>query len=1048
VTYLFGDFELDPSTSKLWRGAAEVAVQPKVFHAIRYVVENHDRVVKKEELLEAIWPRQHVNDQVVPWTICRARKVLGQDGDANCPIETIRGRGYRFTAVVRQTGQNEPPAPALASIGSVPPARRCLPNDPFIGRVDAMERLVVALHEASAGRGGLVLLTGEAGIGKTRCLNEFATVASGLNMGVWTGRCLEGGRGAAFWPWVQVVRDALAEVALGPSLAAEGQALLDELIPRADVDHHTDVGASGAVVARFWLVEKLSRFLLKCAEASPRVVFLDDVHWADEASLNLLSFLCAELSKSKGDLLVVASARDAVSPRSEAWAKRLGRLGPCERIALSRLEAVEVAAYVSEVTGLSLPADIQSAVYAKCGGNPLFLQEAARQLSALRDRRGADTLRANDITVPGVARDLLRARLTGWPPEICEVLEVACVIGQEFDVPLLQAALRIDAQTLLLHLEGAANARLIAGRRRAGHYGFVHDTIRDALYEELSTARRIDLHGKVARALESRPRGEFRIKELAYHSYRALPSTEPARVEQYARKAAELAMGNFAYEEALEFYEWALEAERFGADVDSRNQCELLLALATAMRLSGRVRDAQNTVARAIEIARQNRFADLLCAAARGLRPSAATALVADPLALQALEEASALVTEDECALRIRVLAQLACLPPYSLSIAKSQELSARAVALAREGSDPADLVEALRSRLHALSGPDTIDELLHVADEISSLKPYAMSNQRGEAEIARFHALIHKGDMIAAERALEDIGHVGRTLRRPETLWHYKRARATLAFQAGRFDETEAAFRDLFAQGRRLRLPYGKFFFMTHVLVLAYERTGFSILQRTASKWRMHLDWAASLPSYKAHEIRFLLEMGRTAEARRAFDAMASAGFENITRELGYLDALAQLSVVAVAFGDRARGESLYALLDPYPNHNTPTNFGFYHGSVSYFLGQLAGLLGRTRDAAVHLEDALAMNTRLGCAPQVARTQLALAAVLADGGARGVRTRSRELVAQAAATARRLDMAPLLEQIERFRGQASPGGAAERRRSILKSRDALALLK
>jgi DNA-binding winged helix-turn-helix (wHTH) protein/tetratricopeptide (TPR) repeat protein len=1022
TTFLFGDFVLDASTYKLRRGEREVALQPKVFDAIRYLVENNDRVVRKEELLDALWPGEHVNDTAVPWTISRARKILGQDPDSNYPIETVRGRGYRFTAEVRR-GQKSDSAPPSSPRLTVPSVRSRAPAEPFVGRADAMERLVGALHETSAGRGRLVLLTGEAGIGKTRCLNEFALVARGLDIGVWTGRCLEGGWGAAFWPWVQVVRDALAEGTLGPALAAEGQALLEELIPHATADHREGMGASSAVAARFWVLEKLSRFLLQSAEAAPRVIFLDDAHWADEASLDLLAFLCAELSQ--GELLVVATARDGMQ-QSHAWTKALARLGPSERIALSGLGASDVAAYVSAVTGVNLSADVQSAVYAKCGGNPLFLQETARLLAKLGDSKGFDALVADDVTVPGVARDVLRARLTGLPAETCEALELACVIGQEFDMPVLQRALGLDAEALLRRLDDAVRGRLIAPRRRPGTYGFVHDTIREALYEELPAARRTELHGRIAAALEERPRGDFSVNELAYHAYRALPRSEPASVEKYAMAAAESAMGGFAYEEAAQFYEWALEAERLRADAAARGRCELLLDYARALRLSGRVRDSDKTVARAIDLAREHRFADLLSDAARMLRPSPAVALVADPVALQALEDASALVSDDQRSLRTRLLAQLSCIPPYSLSIEKSRDLSGRAVALARASGNEADLVEALRSRLHALSGPDTIDELLEVADEMCRLGPYVASNLRGEAEVAKFHALVQRGDMAAAERALEEIGHIGRSLRRPETLWHYERQRATLAFQAGRFDEAQASFHELFARGRKLRLPYVQFFFMTHVLVLAYERAGFAILQN-ANEWRGHWDWASSLPSYQAHEMRFLLEMGRVEDARQSFEVMARSGFENITRELGYLNALAQLSLVAVAFGDRRAGESLYALLKPYPNHNTPTNFGFYQGSVSYFLGLLAGMLGRTRDATAHMEDALAMNAQLGCVPQVARTQLALANLLVDSDARGARARAMELVAQATATARRLQMAPLQAQLERFRTEQTP---------------------
>src|SRR6202034_1719361 len=100
VTFLFGRFELDATAYKLRRDGNDVPLQPKVFDAIRYLIEHHDRVVRKEELLEALWPGEHVNDTAVPWTISRARKALGQGSDAKYPIETARGRGYRFSAEV------------------------------------------------------------------------------------------------------------------------------------------------------------------------------------------------------------------------------------------------------------------------------------------------------------------------------------------------------------------------------------------------------------------------------------------------------------------------------------------------------------------------------------------------------------------------------------------------------------------------------------------------------------------------------------------------------------------------------------------------------------------------------------------------------------------------------------------------------------------------------------------------------------------------------------------------------------------------------------
>ncbi len=1034
MNFLFGQFELDANGYKLRREGIEVPLQPKVFDAIRYLVEHHDRVVRKEELLEALWPGEHVNETAVPWTISRARKALGQGPDAKDPIETVRGRGYRFTTEVTQV-QPTAPGPASAKVLRLEPDATSSPwmatnlvatpsNDPFVGRAEQMERLLGALHGARNGRGRLCLVTGDAGIGKTRCVSEFTSVARRLRLGVSSGRCLEGGRTAAFWPWVQVLRDSLGEDTLSSQLKLEIRSLLAELIPRSDtLDQPVDPDATNGFGARFWVLEKVSRHLLKSGEGLPRVILLEDVHWADEASLDLLAFLAAELSQAS--VLVVATARETLPLGSEAWAKILPRLGPCERIELSALKPKDVKTYVAEVTGLDLPPEIHSTVYTKSAGNPLFLQESVRLLTACCEKEGVGALTTEDIRVPGVARDVLRARLTGLSAETCEALEVACVIGQEFELPVLQGALGVPGERLLLGLDEATKARIVAPRSRAGTFGFVHETIREALYEELSTALRVDLHRRVAEAIEARLVGDLRANDLAYHYYHGLPRAEPARVERHARQAGESAMRRFAYEDAAQFFGWALEAQRFQDGVDARSCCEVLLALATAQRMSSRVVDSRKSIERAIEIARQNRFADLLWEAARCLRPTVRSALVPDELALQALEDASRL-SEDQPSLRIRVLGQLACIPPYSLSIDRSAELSSRAVELARSGGDSADLTHALISRLHVLSGPDHIDEVLAVTAEILRLDP----NCAGEVEGTRHCAFLQLGDMGRADGVLENFGRVARLMRRPEAVWHYERMSALRLLHAGEFEQADARFHELFVQSRRLRLPYGPMQAMMHASAVAYDRIGLDAI--TGTGWRAELEWASAIPSFQAHWVRFLMEVGRRDEAREAFDAMALAGFTNVTKEVGYLNALAHLSLVAVWLRDAEGAEALYALLRPYPNYNTPNGFQYCLGSVSHYLGLLARLLGRERDAIEHLRDALEMNQRMGYVPQAGRTQAALGDLLSESRRPQEIAQGAALLEAAEATARRLDMAPLLAQVERSRSRLA-GNAVER---------------
>jgi hypothetical protein len=741
------------------------------------------------------------------------------------------------------------------------------------------------------------------------------------------------------------------------------------------------------------------------------------VHWADEASLDLLIFLAAELSQAA--VLVVATARNAV-PASDAWAKASSRLGSCDRIELSGLKPAEVEQYVAEVTGLDLPDEIHRTVYAKCGGNPLFLQETARLLIAVSDRHGLESLRVEDVRVPGVAKDVLRARLSGLGWGVCEALEVACVIGQEFELPLLQSALDSGAESLLVHLDQAVRARLIAPRSRAGSYGFCHDTIRESLYEELSTARRVELHYRVAEALEGQAAGDFGVKDLAYHYYRALPRAEPERAVHYARAAGKSAMRGFAYEEAAQFYGWAIEAQRFSSDTDPRSRCEMLLAQATAVRLSGRVGESRKAIAQAIAIARQHGFADLLWDSASRLRQAVQLALVPDKLALQALEDAAKLLSDDERPLRIRVLGKLACIPPYSLSTSQSQELSARAVALARTTGNPEDLAIALTSRLHVLSGPDHIDEILAVADEIARLTP----RSTGEMELTRYHAFLHRGDMAAAGSALEDFGRIAHSRRRPEALWHYLRLRGQEAMLRGDFETSDAQLHDLLVLGRRLRLNYGEMHYVMHSIVVAYERTGLALAP--ASAWRSQLEWATAIPSFQAHWVRFLVESGRLEDARQSLATLAHAGFDTITKDLGYLNALAHLSVSAVVLEERGHARRLYELMKPYPFHNTPNGFGYCLGSTSHYLGLTARLLGATDDAVRHLEDALGMNERMGCIAQVTRTQLALAEALGQRDIASSRSRARALLGEAMATARRLDLQPLVAQIEAATGRMS----------------------
>ena len=194
---LFGDCELDEARFELRRRGAVVKIEPKTFDLLAYLIRCADRVVSKDELLDAVWPDQVVSESVLPKCVAAARRAVG---DARTParvIQTVHGRGYRFIAAVER--RDPVPSPRLA---------RRPPSAPFVGHVQAMARLRQALESSLAGRGRVALLVGEPGIGKTRTSAELATEARNRGALVLVGRAYEGEGAPAFWPWVQILRAA------------------------------------------------------------------------------------------------------------------------------------------------------------------------------------------------------------------------------------------------------------------------------------------------------------------------------------------------------------------------------------------------------------------------------------------------------------------------------------------------------------------------------------------------------------------------------------------------------------------------------------------------------------------------------------------------------------------------------------------------------------------------------------------------------------------------------------------------------------------------
>lgn len=473
-----------------------------------------------------------------------------------------------------------PPAPHVAPVLAASGARAGASDTVLIGRSTELRRLVAAFRDASAGRGACVLVSGEAGIGKTRLVEELAALVSAEGTDVAWGRCQEGEDLPAFWPWSQVVRSLLA--VRPPETAAKAlrrcglePADLTPLDPRraegtyAEPAPLVDPGA-----ARFRLYQAVTTVVTGLAGERPVVVILDDLHWADVATLHLLCFLAPELAAAR--VLLIGTYRDEEvgddHPLVEALAS-IVRGSALERIALGGLSRAEVTPFVAAAGGGEANLAVVESVYRRTNGNPFFIGEVVRLLKS----EGAldDPLATAAGEVPSGVRDVIRRRLARLPEQTRALLAIAAVVGQEFDLTVVEAVGDLGGDDVLDALEPARlSGMIVESRGSIRHCRFSHALLHETLYGGMSALRRARLHARVAGALDARHVPTDAV-ELAHHLWRAGPVVGSGPVLSALFNAAEESMAGLAYEQAAEQLERALQLLSGLAPSEDRDRQEL-----------------------------------------------------------------------------------------------------------------------------------------------------------------------------------------------------------------------------------------------------------------------------------------------------------------------------------------------------------------------------------------------------------------------------------------------------------------------------------------
>jgi DNA-binding winged helix-turn-helix (wHTH) protein len=1027
LRYKIGNIEIDAGTSTVRRAGRELALQPKVFGVLQYLLENRDRVISKNELLHAIWQGEEVHESTVPWSIGHVRDALGQRRGARLPIETVHRRGYRFAASV------EVIKPVLAVIDAMREEQApVLPMQaPFVGRTRLMSQLEALLESTAQGQGRLCIVQGVAGIGKTRVALELGQIAIRLGFQVYSGRSLPDGGSPSFWPWIQILRSMQRSSQL--SEAGELRSALEDLAqPKVRNDAEL-ASPRDERAARFWLLDNIVHFLIAAgSQSAPLLLCLDDVHWADDGTISLLSQLAPELGHAR--VLVLLTER---LQSGQARASKLARIAlDAERFELGALSSNEVGAFIARSADVaSAPSALARAVHAATSGTPLFVQETVRELLRQYGQTGLPKLDPALVKLPASTTDVLRVGFNALDRAARAVLQCASVLGSSFELPVLQALCELETLELLAHLESARKGGVIVAETPQ-RYRFSHALLHEVIYDELPSVQRATWHLKAAETLETLTKAEPRFPEIALHYYRALPTGTTgaaSKCEVHTRAAAAALAAARAAEQVLEhaeaarFYEWALEAQALDPQLSPRSRAELLFVTGRAQRYAGSAERCRSTLERMFELARQHGWSDLLLRGARVLRPTFAISVLPDPLVRAALDDviqlqdaaaldpqqAHAYATDGKLARqRVLALSHLSCIPPYSSDLNQSKQLSDQALALARSLGQTSSLLEALRARLYSLSGPDDNEALLRVADEMLELERDRPSYMTLEAYSARCGALIYRGEQAAADQALAAFGRVADDLQLPEAAWYYGRQRAQGCILRGDFDSGIAAITELNVRSRRIGLGYGEEFLaaLQRRVRHDYQMTPDPTLQLEEHSM-VALGLLDFIPNMRAQKARFAAESGELATAQSAIDWLASQGFDRIPKEISYLNTLVNLAIAVTKLGDLERAEQLYTLLVPYAQFNTPDGYLFDEGSVSHYLALLAATLGWHERVEAHFRSAIVHNRDMGRRPQLARTYYDFAVWTAEQDHHNASAQAQNLAREASVHAEAIGM-------------------------------------
>ncbi|SNR63463.1 AAA ATPase domain-containing protein [Haloechinothrix alba] len=874
----------------------------------------------------------------------------------------------------------------------------------LVGRDHPRTVLRAELDRTVHSHGGLVLVAGEAGIGKTSLVIEAAREAGAqgalvLNAATWD---REGA--PDYWPWVQVVRGLRRtstpdEWRAVESVAGRGLAyLLGEAGDAPD-------SAEAAGDATFRVQDTVTSALVMISQHRPLVVVLDDLHWADPASVRLLEFVARHTWFER--LLLIGTYRDvevdsAEHPLRETFPPLLTK---ATTITLTGLDVEQVREVVARTVGEMPSEDTAAAVHRRTGGNPFFVEQAVRLWHS-----GGST----EAITPGI-RETLDARLAHLPAEVVDLLSTAAILGREFDREALAAAAGTGTTELDGLLGRAASARLVT-TVDPGCYAFVHDLVREALHARMDRVEARRRHAAVVRGMRRAKvyPGTFGPGDLAHHAYLAVPEIAPEDAREYLLAAATDACGRLAPEELTGHYERALELV---PDDDPALYARIALELGSAQHCAGLLTQARATFDEVVLVARELDDPRPLARAALGRHGLG----LAEPdtdgrREIDLLDEALARLAEHDLAkddpLIVRTLAAAGRTRAHATpGDRQATDLSARAVDLARTCGDDEAVGFSLLARHDTIWKPGTAPERVALAEEMITV---GLRNHDIELEmhgtLLRMVALLEQGDPRALD-AHSSFVTIAERSQLPRFRFLARSRTGAIATLQGRFDEAREAIDSAFAIGEHLEEADRFRLWQEQRWALSLMEGDFDTADRVIEKYRGDGSEYALIP-----EVVTAAQRGDAESVRHRLPGMIALRDEYPGMFTPVV--LRAQAQVAAGTADAELCEQARASIAPYRDlWAVVAGGGTCYGPYSFWLAQLDAAEMRWDEAIEGFTTARDAADALDARPWSIDARLHLARALLGRGAPGDAAAAAELLSEVDRAATEIGMRDTAER-------------------------------